>query len=284
MAYLLDEVSVSYAGRTALRQISCTLQEGKWISVIGASGAGKSTLAHLLKGLIPAFDGAYTLHGQPLPRDSRGQVAVLPEIGLVFQHPEHQIFETTVYKELAFAPRMQGWSSPQIEKAIQKVLPLVGLDEELLSLAPFQLSGGQKRRVALASVLLPDPKLLILDEPTAGLDPSSRVDILQMLRTWQQGNQHTVVFISHHMEDVAEYSDEVMLLHEGRLLGHEPTRNLFLDHSDLLQQAGLPQPEAIQLLQLIEELSGQQIEPASCREQDILHSIIPVWQARGLKK
>lgn len=272
---------MSYAGVSALRQVSCTLDEGKWIAVIGASGAGKSTLAQLLKGLVPEFAGAYTIHGQPVPRDARGRVPVLPEIGLVFQHPERQIFETTVYKELAFAPRMQGWSSRQIDEAIQGVLPLVGLDEELLPLAPLQLSGGQKRRVALASVLLTDPKLLILDEPTAGLDAPGRMKILQMLRAWQQEKRRTVLFISHHMEDVAEYSDEVLVLHEGRLLGHEQADSLFLNHSELLQQAGLPQPEAIQLLHLIQELSGQPIEPAGCREQDILHSIIPVWQARG---
>lgn len=283
MAYVLDGVSVSYAGRAALRQVSCTLREGRWISVIGASGAGKSTLAHLLKGLIPEFDGVYTIHGQPLPRDTRVQVKVLPEIGLVFQHPEHQIFETTVYKELAFAPRMQGWSSREIEEAIQQVLPLVNLDEGLLPLPPFQLSGGQKRRVALASVLLPDPKLLILDEPTAGLDAPGRVEVLQMLRAWQQRKQRTVVFISHHMEDVAEYSDEVLVLHEGRLLGHKQACSLFLNHAELLQEAGLPLPEAIQLLHLIQELSGQQIEPTGCREQDILHSVIPIWQARGLR-
>lgn len=282
MEFTLNRVSVSFADRVALRNVSCTLREGKWISVIGPSGAGKSTFARLLKGLIPDFEGEYRINQHPLSKDSKGRIAVVPDIGFVFQYPEHQIFETTVYKELAFAPRMQGWSSRQIMKAIESVLPQVGLSKEILPFAPFQLSGGQKRRVALASVLLMNPRLLILDEPTAGLDPSSRLALLQMLQEWQKVENRTVVFISHQMEDVAEYSDEVMVFSEGRLLGHWDANTLFLEKSNLLEEAGLPQPESIQLLRLMEELSGQKIETNSCRERDILRKVLPVWQARGL--
>lgn len=282
MAYELNRVSVSFAGRKVLRDVSCTLQEGKWISIIGPTGAGKSTFAKIIKGLIPSYEGEYTLHGQPLPRDSKERMKAVREIGYVFQYPEQQLFETTVYKELTFGPKMLGHSPSRIEEALEPVLKQVGLPTELLPSSPLVLSGGQKRRVAIASVLITDPELLILDEPTAGLDPLSRRSLLQMLREWQQMNQRTVLFISHQMEDVAEYSDEVMVLHEGQLLGHSDPGTLFMKNADILKRAGLPLPESVQLLKLVEQLSGLTIEVESCREQDIFDQVRLVWEARSL--
>ncbi|MCJ8013587.1 energy-coupling factor ABC transporter ATP-binding protein [Paenibacillus sp. KQZ6P-2] len=282
MVYELNQVSVSYAGRTALQDVSCTIQEGKWISVIGQTGAGKSTFAKILKGLIPDFNGEYLMDQQSIPRDSKGRVKVVPDVGFVFQYPEHQLFETTVYKELAFAPKMQGYSAQQIEQVIELILPQVGLSKEILPYAPFQLSGGQKRRIAIASVLLMNPRLLILDEPTAGLDPLSRADLLRMLKQWQQQDNRTILFISHHMDDVAEYSDEVIVFHAGRLVGHFDASTLFLEKTELLTGAQLPLPEPVQFLKLVEELTGHKIEVESCREQDIFKKVLPIWQARGL--
>ncbi|RAV21547.1 ATP-binding cassette domain-containing protein [Paenibacillus contaminans] len=283
MAYELNQVSVSIAGREVLRNVSCTLQEGKWISVIGQTGAGKSTFAKVIKGLIPSYKGEYTLHQQPLPDDSKGRMKAVREIGFVFQYPEHQIFETTVYKELTFGPKMLGYSQKRIEEALKPVLEQVGLSTAILQVPPFNLSGGQKRRVAIASVLLADPKMLILDEPTAGLDPSSRRVMLQMLKEWQQMNNRTVLFISHQMEDVADYSDEVMVLHKGHLLVHSEANSLFMKNTEVLERAGLPLPEPVQLLRLVEELSGHRIEVESCREQDILNKVRLVWEARSLQ-
>lgn len=282
MVYDLNQVGVSIAGREILHHVSCRIQEGKWISIIGQTGAGKSTFVKVIKGLIPSYTGEYRIHQQLLPNDSKGRMEAVRDIGFVFQYPEHQIFETTVYKELTFTLRMRGYSSQRIEEAIEPVLERVGLSADMLPLAPFHLSGGQKRRVAIASVLIADPKLLILDEPTAGLDPLSRRALLQMLKEWQQKNNRTVLFISHHMEDVAEYSDEVMIFHQGRLLEHTDADTLFLKNAELMEQAGLPLPEPVQLLRLVEELSGQSIEVDSCREQDILDKVRLVWQARGL--
>lgn len=281
MVWELNQVNVSYGNRAALQNVNCTIQEGKWISVIGQTGAGKSTFVQLLKGLVPRFDGDYRIDHQPIQRNAKGQPKVIPDIGFVFQYPEHQLFQTTVYKELAFAPKLKGDTSQQIMKAIENILPQVGLSEDILPCIPFQLSGGQKRRVAISSVLMMSPKLLILDEPTAGLDPLSRENLLQLLKKWQQEEYRTVLFISHSMEDVAEYSDEVIVLHEGRLLGHYDTHTLFLKQTQWLEQTGLLLPEPVQFLKLIEQLTSQNIDVASCREQHIFDAVLPIWHARS---
>ncbi|MNZ27859.1 Energy-coupling factor transporter ATP-binding protein EcfA2 [compost metagenome] len=282
MVYELQNLSVNYDDHAALRSISCTIQEGKWISVIGQTGAGKSTFVKVLKGLIPSFDGNYMIDDQPVIRDTKGRLKVIPEIGFVFQYPEHQLFETSVYKELAFGAKLQGYSNQQITEAIDSILPQVGLSEEILSYAPFQLSGGQKRRVAVASVMMMNPKLLILDEPTAGLDPLSRAALLQYLQQWQkQDKSRTIIFISHQLDDVAEYSDEVMVFHKGQLKGHFNACKLFLDKNELLEELGLSLPEPVQLLKLVEQLCGRKIEVDSCKEREIFDKIMPIWHARG---
>lgn len=277
----LKDVTVDYDGRIALKHINCTLHQGKWISVIGPTGAGKSTFVKVLKGLVPSFQGEYRIDGQNVQVDARGKMKVVPEIGFVFQYPEHQIFETTVYKELAFAPKIQGFSAQQIDEAIEHILPQLGLSKELLTYAPFELSGGQRRRIAIASVLLMNPKLLILDEPTAGLDPLSRASMLKMLKEWQQADNRTVLFVSHHMDDVAEYSDEVMVFSEGQLIGHDEANTIFLKKTELLQKARIPLPEHLQFLQLMEQLCGYPIEVESCKERDVFSTLLPIWHARS---
>jgi energy-coupling factor transport system ATP-binding protein len=228
MVYQFNHLSVNYADQVALHDITCTLTSGKWISIIGPTGAGKSTFVKVLKGLIPSVNGDYFINQKPVDRDAKGHLKVVPEMGFVFQYPEHQLFETTVYKELAFALHQQGASRRQISEAIETILPQVGLSEEMLPLNPFQLSGGEKRRVAIASVLMTNPKLLILDEPTAGLDPASQLALMKLLKAWQQQDNRTIVFVSHQMDDVAEYSDEVLVFHKGQLRGHYDTRGTWI--------------------------------------------------------
>ncbi|MEK3793548.1 ATP-binding cassette domain-containing protein [Paenibacillus sp. FSL R7-0204] len=281
MGYTLTDVSVRLDGRDILQSVSCHLQEGKWISLIGRSGAGKSTFAKVVKGLVPFNKGEYIQNGQPMPRDRHGRLKVVPQIGYVFQYPEQQLFAATVEQELAFALTMQGAPGTSVDQAIHAVMEQTGIPAALLPQNPFQLSGGLKRRVAIASVLIADPELLILDEPAAGLDPASRKGLLSRIRRWQEENGRTVLFISHQLEDVAEYSDEVILLHEGRLLGHYEVNELFLKGQEKMEQAGLPLPEPIQLLRLMEQLSRQRLEPASCREADIMERVRAVWHGKG---
>jgi len=281
MVYQLTNVSVNYDDRVALHNVSCTIQEGKWVSIIGQTGAGKSTFVKVLKGLIPSIDGDYFINQQPIHRDSKGQLRVVSNIGYVFQYPEHQLFETSVFKELAFSPKMMGYSSQKIAQDIELILPQVGLSKEILPLVTFQLSGGQKRRVAIASVLMMNPQLLIVDEPTAGLDPVSRIALLRLLKEWQQQDNRSILFVSHQMNDIAEYSDEVMVFHEGHLMGHYDTTTLFLNQTELLARIGMSLPEPVQLLKLAEELSGQNIEVASCRERDIFEKVWPILHTRG---
>ncbi|UQZ32214.1 cobalt transporter ATP-binding subunit [Paenibacillus sp. PK3_47] len=283
MVWELKGVSVNHAGNAALQDISCILEEGRWISVIGQTGAGKSTFVQVLKGLVQVSQGEYLMDQKPVPRDAKGRPKVIDDIGFVFQYPEHQLFETTVGKELAFAPKLKGYSAQQITEAVDSILPQLGLPREILDSVPFQLSGGQKRKVAIASVLIMNPRLLILDEPTAGIDPVSRAQLLRMLQAWQQQNNRTILFISHHMEDVAEYSDEVVVLAEGHLLGHYGADTLFLEQTAVLEQAGLALPETVQLLQLAEALTGQRVNAAGCREQDIFAAVQPIL-AQGILK
>lgn len=282
MGYELNDVSVKLNGVEILQSVSCTLQEGKWISVIGHTGAGKSTFAKVMKGLVPFYRGEYTHERQPLPRDSKGNMKAVPQIGYVFQYPEQQLFATTVYKELAFGLTVKGESPGKVEAAVKTVMEQLELPADLLQEKPFQLSGGLKRLVAVASVLITEPELLILDEPTAGLDSVHRTALLKQLRVWQREKNRTVLLISHQLEEVADYSDEVMVFQKGRLLAHLEANELFLKCADLLEQAGLPLPEPVQLLRLIEGISGRTLTTASCREEDIMQLVRNVWQSRGL--
>lgn len=280
MGYELKNVTVTYEHRTALKNISCSIADGKWIAVIGKTGAGKSTFVQLLKGLVD-FKGEYRLHNKLITLSGKGQPKDLQEIGYVFQYPEHQFFETTVYKELAFGLKQRGQSEKEIRASISAMLATIGLDETILTLTPFQLSGGQKRRVAIASILLMQPKLLILDEPTAGLDPTSKSSILDFLKKWQLETNHTVLFVTHQMQDVAEYADEVIVLHEGEIKAHLTTNQLFLQQAHIVTSAGLKMPDQIQLLKVVEQLLGKKIAVANCMEHTIFNAVKPYLQFRG---
>ena len=170
---------------------------------------------------------------------------------------------------------MLGHSKKEIDEAIHSIAMKMGISNDMLELPPFQLSGGQKRRVAIASILLMKPKLLIVDEPTAGLDPVSRVHVLQLFKTWQQETKGTILFVTHQMDDVAEYADEVLIFHQGELQAQIGTNELFLEKPQLLQQAELVLPESVEALHLVEQMIGKKIAVDSCKERDILQALYP---------
>ncbi|MFF2289332.1 ATP-binding cassette domain-containing protein [Peribacillus butanolivorans] len=193
---------------------------------------------------------------------------------------EHQLFETTVLKELAFGPRNRGWHKDAIVNKAQQIIDLVDLDASYLEKSPLHLSGGEKRRVAIASVLMLEPKILILDEPTAGLDPLGRQSILQNIEEWRRQGNHTVILITHQMNDVVEYADEVIVLHRGKLQFQMNPMSLFLDKREELQSMGLDIPDTAKLLLAIEKVTGQRIQVASLKESDVMPQVLTLLKGR----
>lgn len=274
MGYELKHVTVKKEGRTILNNVSCTIERNKWIAVVGQTGAGKSTFVQVLKGLH-TFEGDYFIDGLPIEKNAKGIPNAIDEVGIVFQYPEHQLFETTVCKELSFGLKLLGYSKKDIDESIQSIAQKMDISNDMLELPPFQLSGGQKRRVAIASILLMNPKLLIVDEPTAGLDPVSREYLLHLLKTWQQETKGTILFVTHQMDDVAEYADEVLIFHHGELQVQIETDELFLEKPQLLKTAQLRLPESVEALHVVEQLIGKKIDVRSCKEQAILQALQP---------
>src|SRR5699024_5075493 len=231
----LKDITVDIEGKRVLDNICCQIPANRWISIIGKSGAGKSTLLQMLKGLVPFQSGSYISKENQEEKEMEKHIS---KMGLVFQYPEKQLFHTTVYKELAFGLKQKKLSKREINDQIQSSLTQFGLDTAILSKSPFQLSGGQRRRLALASVLITNPDMLLIDEPTAGLDPGARASILQLIKNWQNKGNRTVIFISHQMDDVMRYSDEVIVMSDGKVKVQMNTDELFLHHVDIIENSG----------------------------------------------
>ena len=257
----LSHVSYLYSAGTpfehlALDDVSLTFTEGRITGLVGHTGSGKSTLAMLLNGLEKPTSGEILLDGENIwgrPKEIR---ALRFKIGLVFQYPEYQLFEETVAREIAFGPRNMGKSEKEIEALVEKAAGDVGLTDEMLKKSPFELSGGERRRVAIAGVLAMDPDVLVLDEPAAGLDPRGREEILGRVRAWQRAKNKTVILISHSMEDMARYADELVVLKDARLLLHDKTSAVFRC-PDVIESAGLTLP---QITRILNRLSSYGIE------------------------
>ena len=226
----------------ALDDISFRVERGEFIGIIGHTGSGKSTLMQHLNGLLKPESGAVLLDGadiwsnKKLTRDSRFRV------GLVFQYPEYQLFEETVYKDIAFGPKNMGLKAEEVDRRVREAAALVGLTEAQLEVSPFDLSGGQKRRVAIAGVIAMEPEVLILDEPAAGLDPEGREEILGNIDAYRRAKNATVMMVSHSMADVARLSDRLLVLYKSKLVMDGPPAEIF-EHSQELLEMGLDIPE-----------------------------------------
>ncbi len=227
--------------KVALDDVSLSVEQGDFIGVIGHTGSGKSTLVQHLNGLLRPTGGTVRLNGADIWENPKDIRRIRFEVGMVFQYPEHQLFEETAYKDIAFGPKNMGLSEKEIAERVHRAANFVGLREELLEKSPFELSGGEKRRVAIAGVMAMQPAVLILDEPTAGLDPRGRDMILEQIKAYQQQNGTTVLLVSHSMEDVARVAQKVLVMNGGKVAMYAPTAEVF-SRAEELEAIGLSIP------------------------------------------
>lgn len=249
----------------ALNDVSLTIDDGEFIGLIGHTGSGKSTLIQHLNALLKPSSGNIIIDGIDITAKGVSLKKIRQTVGLVFQYPEHQLFEETVYKDVAFGPQNLGLSEEEIELRVKEALMLVGLDyDKLKDVSPFELSGGQKRRVAIAGVLAMKPKVLILDEPTAGLDPKGRDEILGEIKRLHQLQKLTVVLVSHSMEDIANLVDRIIVMSKGKIVLTDTPRNVFMQ-ADVLKSIGLDVP---QVTNLVNELNKKGFGIKECISVD----------------
>lgn len=228
--------------RAAIQDVCLQIEQGDFIGVIGHTGSGKSTLMQHLNALMKPTSGKIYFKGEDIWQKGYDLHAMRFHVGLVFQYPEYQLFEETVAKDIAFGPKNMGLSKDEIEERVLESIRMVGLSEEILSQSPFDLSGGQKRRVAIAGIMAMRPNILILDEPTAGLDPCGREEILAQIRAYHQTAGNTVLLVSHSMEDIAKNAQKVLVMQDGKLVLFNSTQRVF-EQADELVRIGLDVPQ-----------------------------------------
>lgn len=274
MSIRLEHVNYIYGvgsgyEKQALRDVSLEIRDGQFISVVGHIGSGKSTLAQLLNGLEKPTSGKIFYHEKDILSKDFSLKELRARVGLVFQYPEHQLFEVSVIQEVEFGPRNLGLENLEVERRSFQALKMVGIQDDLLDVSPHTLSGGQKRRVAIAGVLAMEPEVLVLDEPTAGLDPQGREEILMLLRRLHREQHKTIVLISHSMEDVAAYAERVLVMNQGQLVLDGTPRSIF-QYEQELKQIGLGVPQSVRVLHMLREagaeLDGQAVTPEEAVE------------------
>lgn len=228
--------------KIAVDHVDLEIEAGEFVGVIGHTGSGKSTLIQHLNGLLKPTTGKIYIDGQDIWQDKKNIRQVRFYVGLVFQYPEYQLFEETVYKDIAFGPTNMGLSKEEIHQRVLEAMEFVGLKEKYKDKSPFDLSGGQKRRVAIAGVIAMRPKVLILDEPTAGLDPKGRDKILGQIKEYHQQTKSTILLVSHSMEDVAKYAKKVLVMNKAKLFAYDTVEHIFTRSKEITQM-GLSVPQ-----------------------------------------
>ena len=237
----------------ALDDVSLTIHDGEFIGLIGHTGSGKSTLVQHLNGLILPTSGKITVDGMDLAEKGTDRRAIRRRVGLVFQYPENQLFEETVAKDIAFGPKNMGLDEAEVDKRVHEAAEFVGLDEALLERSPFELSGGQKRRVAVAGVMAMKPRILVLDEPAAGLDPEGRDEILSEVKDYHKKTGTTVLLVSHSMEDIAKYADKVLVMSRKKIAMYDTVEKVFARAPELLE-LGLSVPQVTKIFLKLREM------------------------------
>ena len=284
MSIILDQVSYVYGEDTplavrALDDVCLQIPDGQFVGIIGHTGSGKSTLMQHLNGLIRATSGHIYFNGEDIYDKEYNMKQLRSRVGLVFQYPEHQLFETDVFKDVCFGPKNLGLENMEVELRAYAALRQVGVEEEFFYQSPFELSGGQKRRVAIAGVLAMKPEVLILDEPTAGLDPKGREDILHQIKKLQQETGMTILLVSHSMEDVAEYVDRILVMNRGKVMLDGTPKEVF-SHYRELEEVGLAAPQVTYILNSLRE-KGLAVDTTATTIEEATATILQALGKRG---
>lgn len=284
MSIKVEHVSYLYGQGTAfekkaLDDVSLMLPDGQFLGIIGHTGSGKSTLIQHLNGLLKATSGTIYYDGENIYQEGYSMRKLREKVGLVFQYPEHQLFETDVFTDVCFGPKNQGLPMEEMEQRALEALQQVGLKEKYYRKSPFELSGGQKRRVAIAGILAMHPKVLILDEPTAGLDPRGRDEILDQIQMLHRERKITVVLVSHSMEDIARYVERMIVMNRGQVMFDGTPREVF-SHYKELEAIGLAAPAVTYVVKKLEE-KGFAIDTSATTVEEAKTAIL---EALGKKK
>lgn len=257
----VENLTHTYGGNTpfindAVKDVSFTIDEGEIVGIIGHTGSGKSTLVQHLNGLLKPTNGKIFIEEQNIWERPKEIRKVRSKVGLVFQYPEYQLFEETVYADIGFGPKNIGLSGEELDKRIRETCKIIGVKDEYLEKSPFDLSGGEKRRVAIAGVMAMNPKIIVFDEPTAGLDPKGREEIMEVIHSYRKATNATVIIISHSMEDMAQFTDKLLVMNKGGLAMCDKTENVFKE-GDALREIGLNVPI---VTRVFDELKKQGID------------------------
>lgn len=268
--------------KMALDDVSLTIEEGSFTAIAGHTGSGKSTLMQHINGLLTPDKGMVHIDGIDINKKNKAAFTARRSVGLVFQYPEQQLFEETVAKDIAFGPKNFGLSEDEIKERVKDAMEFVELDyDEYKDKSPFELSGGQMRRVAIAGIIALKPKYLVLDEPTAGLDPQLKANLLNKIKKLHSKEKMTIIMVSHNMDDIAKLADKVAVMNHGKLMIYDKPDKVFANRQ-IIKDAGLLEPEVMQLLQKIKD-KGLDVNVNVLNKNDALKEILTALRKRGIK-